>query len=88
MPLTLPDDARKQAIASLRRYFDEELEQDIGDLKADMILEFILAEIAPTVYNQAIQDAQRLMQERVTEMDAALYAEEFAHFNKKGARRK
>ena len=88
MPLTLPDDARKQAIASLRRYFDEELDQDMGDLKADMILDFILAEIAPTVYNLAIQDAQRLMQECVTEMDAALYAEEFAHFDRKGARRK
>ena len=88
MPLTLPDDARKQEIASLRRYFDEELEQDIGDLKADMVLDFILAEIAPTVYNQGIQDAQRLMQERVTEMDAALYAEEFAHFTKRGARRR
>jgi uncharacterized protein (DUF2164 family) len=79
--------ARKQAIASLKRYFDEALDQDIGDLKAEMMLDFILTEIAPTVYNQAIQDAQKLVQERVTEMDSSLFATEFGYWEK-GARRK
>jgi uncharacterized protein (DUF2164 family) len=76
------DEARKRSIASIKRYFDEVLDQDIGDLKAEMMLDFILKEIAPTVYNQAIQDAQKLMQERVTEMDGALFATEFAYFEK------
>jgi len=51
MPITLPDDAQNQAIASIRRYVAEELDQDIGDLKARMLLEYFLKEIAPTVYN-------------------------------------
>jgi uncharacterized protein (DUF2164 family) len=82
MPLDYPDDARKHAIASIKRYFDEVLDDDIGDLKAEMMLDFILREIAPTVYNQAIQDAQKLMQERVTEMDGSLFAAEFGYFEK------
>jgi uncharacterized protein (DUF2164 family) len=76
------DEARKRSIASIKRYFDEVLDQDIGDLKAEMMLDFILKEIAPTAYNQAIQDAQKLMQERATEMDGALFATEFAYFEK------
>ena len=76
------DEARKRSIVSIKRYFDEVLDRDIGDLKAEMMLDFILKEIAPTVYNQAIQDAQKLMQERVTEMDGALFATEFAYFEK------
>jgi uncharacterized protein (DUF2164 family) len=87
VPIDYSDDARKQSIASIKRYFDEVLDQDIGDLKAEMMLDFVLKEIAPTVYNQAIQDAQKLMQERVTEMDGALFAAEFAYFQK-GAKRK
>lgn len=87
MAIEYPADARKQAIASLKRYFDEVLDQDIGDLKADMMLDYVLAEIAPTVYNQAIQDAQQLMQERVVELDSALFANEFAYWPK-AARRK
>ena len=82
MPVSYPDDARKQAIASLKRYFDEVLDDDIGDLKADMMLDFILKEIAPTVYNQAIVEAQKYMQERVTDMDSTLFAAEFAYWDK------
>ncbi len=40
MTIALSDEATKQSIASLRRYFDEELDQAIGDLKAGNILEF------------------------------------------------
>ena len=39
MTISLPDPARKQSIASIKRYFDEELDQDIGELKAGLLLE-------------------------------------------------
>ena len=31
--VTISDEARKQAVASIKRYFEEELEQEIGELK-------------------------------------------------------
>ena len=82
MPDYFPDQARKQAITSIRRYFDEALDLDIGDLKADLMLDFVLKEIAPTVYNQAIQDAQKLVQERMGDMDSTLFAVEFGYWEK------
>lgn len=40
MTITLTEDARRQAIASLKRYLGEELDQDVGDLKAGLLLPF------------------------------------------------
>lgn len=80
MPLTLSDEARSQSIASIRRYFAEELEQEIGDLKARMLLEYFLKEIAPSVYNAAIADAQAYLTDRVADLDGACSAPEFAYW--------
>jgi len=52
MAIDLSQEVRKQLRASIKRYALENLEQDIGDLKADMLLEYFLKEIGPTVYNQ------------------------------------
>jgi uncharacterized protein (DUF2164 family) len=88
MTTIYPDESRKQAVASIKRYFADVLEQDIGDLKAEMLLDYFLAEIAPAVYNQAIRDAQRYQQERVTDMDSALFALEFTYWQRPQRRSK
>lgn len=88
MAISLSEEATKQSIASIRRYFDEELEQDIGDLKAGNILEFIIKELAPSVYNQAIEDAQTYLRDRVADLDGACAVPEFAFWDKTSVRRK
>ncbi len=76
-PITLPDDARSQAITSIQRYFEAELEQDIGDLKAALVLDFFLQEIGPTVYNAAIADAKTFFEERTADLGALCSRDEF-----------
>ncbi len=88
MILSLSDEATKQSIASIRRYFGEDLDQDIGDLKAGLILEFFMKEIAPSVYNGAIADAQAYLRDRVADLEGACSAPEFAFWNKPGIKRK
>jgi hypothetical protein len=41
------------------------LDEDAGDLKATLFLDFCLQEIAPSVYNRAIADAQAYFTGRV-----------------------
>jgi uncharacterized protein (DUF2164 family) len=48
--LSLSAEVRKQATASLERYLAEEIDQDVGELKAGLLLDFFLKEIAPSVY--------------------------------------
>ncbi len=87
MPVILSDDAADQARASIRRYAAEHLDQEIGELQARLLLEFFLKEIAPSVYNAAIADAQTYLRDRVADLEGACYAPEFGYWPK-GTNRK
>jgi uncharacterized protein (DUF2164 family) len=80
MPITLRPDTRKQLIGSLKRYAAENLDEEIGDLKAGLLLDFCLAEIGAVVYNQAIADAQAYFQERTTDLDGVCHQPEFTYW--------
>ena len=91
-PIELTKPARAEAIASLRRYFDENLADTLsaplGELPAGLLLNFILEEIGPAVYNLAIADAQSRIAQRVADIAGELYAEEFTYWPRVEARRK
>ncbi len=80
MPIQLAPDARKQSLASIQRYFAEHWDQDVGDLKAGLLLDYILAEIGPSIYNQAIGDAQVYLRDRVADLEGACYEKEFTYW--------
>jgi uncharacterized protein (DUF2164 family) len=86
MPITLAPELKGQALASIKRFFLEELEQDIGELKAGTALEFFLTELGPTVYNQAIADAQRYMQDRALDLEGACHQDEFGFWRDASAK--
>ncbi|MBW8769649.1 MAG: DUF2164 domain-containing protein [Gemmatimonadetes bacterium] len=82
MTLQLSPDARTKALASIRRYFAEELEHELGELPAHLFLDFLLEEIGPSVYNAAVVDAQTYIRDRVVELEDALHAPEFPHWQR------
>jgi uncharacterized protein (DUF2164 family) len=86
-PPVLSDDARKHAVASIRRYFHEELGQEIGDLKASFVLDYFLTELGPAVYNSAIADAQTFFAERTADLGALCHQEEFTYWPSESRRR-
>lgn len=51
------------------------------------LLGFLLAEIGPSIYNQAVADAQQRLHERVTELDIDVHEEEFDYWRKFDARK-
>jgi uncharacterized protein (DUF2164 family) len=78
---------RADAIASLQRYFAENLDP-IGDLPAGLLLNFFLEEIGPAIYNKAIADAQVRMQLQISDLTGDLYADEFQYWHRVDAKRK
>lgn len=78
---------REQALASIKRYFEEELEP-IGDLPAGLLLNFLLEEIGPVIYNRAIADAQTRLATRVADLNGELFADEFQYWTRVDAKRK
>ncbi|MDQ6611496.1 MAG: DUF2164 domain-containing protein [Gemmatimonadota bacterium] len=85
--IAIPDPARKIAVASIRRYFAENMEEEIGDLKSEILLDFVLAEIGPSIYNQAITDAQHFIEESAVDMASACDRAEFPYWVKPGRAR-
>ena len=82
MSLSLAADARTKALASIRRYFVEELDHELGELPAQLFLDFVLEEIGPSIYNAAITDAQTYLRDRVVELEDALHSPEFPHWQR------
>ncbi len=82
MAITLKPEDTKQMRESIKRYVAEHLDQDIGDLKATMLLEFCLQEIGPTIYNKAIGDAQKYFEARVLDLDGTCHEPEFQYWRK------
>ena len=88
MRIELTKEARANAIASIQRYFEENLPEPIGDLPAGLLLNFFLEEVGPVIYNRAIADAQARMVQRAADMSGELYADEFQYWPRVDAKRK
>jgi uncharacterized protein (DUF2164 family) len=80
--------ARTDAIASLTRYARENLPEPLGDLATGMLLDFLLEEIGPVVYNQAIADTQKRMGQIVSELNGDLYVDEFQYWSRVEGKRR
>ena len=80
MPITLTPETSKRLQGSIKRYFAEHLSEDIGDLKASMMLDFCIREIGPPIYNQAIADAQKYFEARVIDLEGVCHQPEFTYW--------
>lgn len=80
MPITLAPEVAARLRTSIQRFAAEHLGEEIGDLKASLLLEFCLTEVGAVVYNHAIADAQKYFQDRVTDLEAVCYQPEFSYW--------
>ncbi|MFT4605086.1 MAG: hypothetical protein ACI9W4_001825 [Rhodothermales bacterium] len=85
MPISLPDDKRTEAIASIKQYALENFDEPLGDLGSGFLLDYFLTEIGPAVYNKGVTDTQELVQGKVMDVDVELQEAEFTFWK---ARRK
>jgi uncharacterized protein (DUF2164 family) len=82
MPIQFSDEAKKQAVASLQRFCSEDLDVDVSSVQATMLLNFILAEIAPTAYNGGVAAAEAFLRDRLADLEATCYEPEFSYWPK------
>jgi uncharacterized protein (DUF2164 family) len=88
MNFELPKETRGAAIASLQRYFVENMPEALGELPAGMLLDFFLEEVGPVIYNRAIHDAQTRLQLRVADLTGELFEDEMQYWPRVEAKRK
>jgi uncharacterized protein (DUF2164 family) len=82
MTIEIPKEVRQQAISSIERYFQENMDEQIGNLRAGALLSFFVEEIGPVIYNMAVAEVQERLQTRVMEIDLEVNADPFQYWRK------
>jgi uncharacterized protein (DUF2164 family) len=82
MTIEISKEARKEAVASIERYFRENMDEKIGNVTAGALLGFFLEELGPIVYNKAVADVQERLQSRISEVDIEVHEDEFQYWRK------
>ena len=72
-----------ELVPSLQKYFREEFEEEIGEMRAKFVLEYILKEIAPLAYNQGVRDAQEHFRRATEDVSGACFEPPLTYWLKK-----
>lgn len=76
MRIKLSDERRARVIRNLQVLFSEELDRELSEYQAGLLLDFFIREMGATVYNQAIQDAYGFFQEKLADLAGEFYEPE------------
>lgn len=71
--ITFSKEEKAAIVARLQRYFADELDQSIGALPAEFLLDFFTSEIGPYYYNQGLRDAHAALVSKMEDFGEAIY---------------
>ena len=73
-PISFDKETRNEIVSRIQRYFADELDQDIGPIPAEMVLNFFTATIGGFYYNQGLADAQAVFGKSLDDVNDMIYA--------------
>jgi uncharacterized protein (DUF2164 family) len=82
MDINLSKDEKESIIQSIQKYFLEEFEIEMGELRAGFVLKYFLEEIAPFAYNHGVNDSERFFSEKVADLPISCYEEGLTYWKK------
>lgn len=71
--ILLSKEEKAAAVTLIRQYFSDELDQEIGALPAEFLLEFFANHIGPVFYNQGLRDAHAAFLKQMDDFGEAIY---------------
>jgi len=74
MWIKLPREQKQQIIDTVQHYFATERDESLGSVAAEGIVDFFIEALGPLLYNQGVNDARRVVAERVAAVEDELYA--------------
>lgn len=60
-------------VQKIQNYFEQELNQDIGQFDAEFLLDFFARETGVYFYNKGLRDAQTLVSSKLEDITDAIY---------------
>lgn len=72
--LKFPKANKDTMIESIQAYFWAERSEELGSIAAEQLLDFMVKEIGPYIYNHAIGEARNMVSERMLALEDELYS--------------
>jgi uncharacterized protein (DUF2164 family) len=76
MRVRLSEERKASLIRLLRKHYEDELDEEISDFRAEGLIDFFVRELGPPVYNQGVRDACAYMQGKLTDVEGEVYEPE------------
>jgi uncharacterized protein (DUF2164 family) len=83
MSLELTQEQIEQVVPSLQRYFREEFDQELSEMRARFLLEYFQKEIAPLAYNQGVKDAEQYFRSKTEDLTGICYEDPLTYWTRK-----
>jgi len=70
----LTDEDRRRLLNEIKNYFEQERDEEIGIIASEELLEFFLKDMGKYIYNKALDDAIKLFNDRMGNIESDFYA--------------
>ncbi len=71
--IQLAREERSFIVKKIQDYFRSELDQDMGNMEAELLLDFFANELGGLYYNCGLRDAETVFQSKVDDISDTLY---------------
>jgi uncharacterized protein (DUF2164 family) len=61
-------EVKLELLKSIQHFFRSERSEELSEFQASLVLDFVLDQIAPYIYNQAITDAHTLLSGKIEDL--------------------
>lgn len=83
MAIEITKQETEEIVHSLKKYFSSELDQELSDLKAKFLLDYILKEIAPLSYNLGVKHSEEYFRARLEDLNATVFEPGLTYWQQK-----
>lgn len=66
-------DEKAVLVTKLQRYFEDELDQELGQFDGEFLIDFISKELGSYYYNRGLMDARLVVESKLDDIDADIY---------------
>ncbi|PCI79944.1 MAG: hypothetical protein COB20_03890 [SAR86 cluster bacterium] len=71
--IKLDSSVKAEVVTKLQKYFEDELQQEIGSFDAEFLLDFFSKEVGGYYYNQGLTDALKSFESKMEDVGESIY---------------
>lgn len=73
-PITFSREETRAIVGDIQDYFREELDQSIGAIPAEMLMQFFAEKMGAYFYNRGLYDAQALVRKKIDDVSDEIFS--------------